>query len=184
MYSNNYSIFAPKKISDAWVGWLEQHGFTHLVTISFCPSRDFSCCCNNPWANQSVPSQTEFAKRYLKNVGQKVFRKGSCKGRRLHYIGFPELLTRRGDPTPFHFHVLVEVPTGYESRFDKYSVSEWRRALSEAPGLRNGAASLDIRPITDLPGGARYVTKFAHTELPFIDDLPQANIVRCHRRPN
>jgi len=181
MYMQKHSIFASKEISGGWAKWLKQYDFTHLVTIAFCPVEDFSVYCDSPAAHQLVPRQTQFTKEYLRRVGHRVFRRG---GHCLRYVGFPEVQTRRGDPTHFHFHILVSVPPDYESRFDKYIQSEWRKALSREPGLRRGGTSLDVRKITDPGGAARYVTKFAHTELPFIADLPNADSVCGHRELN
>jgi hypothetical protein len=178
------SIFALRKITEGWAEWLEQCDFTHLVTIAFCPSEDFSVYCDDPTAHQRVPRQTEIAKEYLRRVGHRVFKRGRLKGHRLCYVGFPELQTRHGDPTHFHFHILVWVPADYETKFDKYIESEWRKALSREPGLRRGGTSLDVRKITHLGGAIRYVTKFAHTELPIIADLPDGAIVCGHRELN
>src|SRR5208282_1475073 len=108
-----------------------------------------------------IPHFEELAQRYIKHLNSKVFERRAPKDLRLYYIGFPEALARSGYPTPFHYHLFVKVPDGYERQFHKYKNSEWRKVLRKKNGLCN-IDDPDVKRIYNLPKLVRYATKYSH----------------------
>jgi hypothetical protein len=118
---------------DALAYHLATLGFTHFVTLNF------------GLRAHVVPPELEDEKvsitsRFLYRLGRRVM--GRCD-ERLEYVATFERFTKGRNPTPFHGHILLKVPSEREPLLHKHAQAIFKRLEA------SNRASCDIKLITD-----------------------------------
>jgi hypothetical protein len=119
---NTPSIYAPALIRSGWVKWLQPHRFTHLITLSFCSAQNFI-----PHAQGRILLDERFrlGKRYFRRLQQRILKRIKNVEDKFIYFGFMENLSRLGNSTYPHLHVLVRIPSELVGRFNRYYRCLW-----------------------------------------------------------
>lgn len=127
----NTPYFDKKRLTQSMGEWLQDHGFTHFVTLAFNRMETIDSARKN--------LNKFHAKLDRKILGKNYYKKP--KDQRTFFVAFIEHMNSN-----FHYHLLLKTPNQYISRLEFHLDSSWQKVVNS--GSSNVQAIYDHRGCT------------------------------------